>query len=181
MLILLNTFAQSSVITFMKNFVTLLLAISFSTFAFAQAPLAEGSLQLNAGIGITTSAIPLSLGLDYGLMPDITVGGEINFWSYSNRVVFSDYRFRVIGISGNANYHFNTIADLPSEIDVYAGLNLGFYVVSTSFAGGSGSNLGLGAQVGGRYFFSDNLAALIELGGGTYYSTGKIGLTILLD
>lgn len=165
----------------MRNLITLLFVFSLSTVMNAQAPLQEGAIQINAGVGVTTSAIPLSLGVDYGVMPDITVGGELNFWSYSNRVVFSDYRFRVIGISGNANYHFNTIADLPSNIDAYAGLNLGFYVVSTNFAGGSGRNLGLGAQVGGRYFFSNNLAALIELGGGTYYSTGKIGITILLE
>ena len=164
----------------MRNLFILLFVFTLSLGANAQAPLAEGAFQINAGLGATRGAIPLSVGVDYGLMPDITVGGELNFWSYRNRVVFTDYRFTVIGVSANANYHFNTIADLPSDIDVYAGLNLGFYVLSSSFAGAGSSNLGLGGQLGGRYFFTDNVAVLLELGGGTFYSTGKIGVTFLL-
>lgn len=164
----------------MRNLFIILFVFTLSLGANAQAPLAEGAFQINAGLGATRGAIPLSVGVDYGLMPDITVGGELNFWSYRNRVVFTDYRFTVIGVSANANYHFNTIADLPSDIDVYAGLNLGFYVVSSSFAGAGGSNLGLGGQLGGRYFFTDNVAFLIELGGGTYFTSGKVGITLLL-
>ncbi|MBI1267792.1 MAG: hypothetical protein GC193_10230 [Cryomorphaceae bacterium] len=164
----------------MRNLFILLFVVVISLGAKAQASLPEGDLQVNAGLGITNLAFPLSIGVDYGLMPDITVGGEMNFWSYKNRVIFSDYRFTVIGFSVNGNYHLNTLADLPSNVDAYAGLNLGFYVLSSSFAGANDSNLGIGGQFGGRYFFSDKAAFLLEVGGGTYFSTAKVGITFLL-
>ena len=99
--------------------------------------------------------------MDYGLKEDITVGGEISYRSYNQTIIGYKFKSKIIGFSANANYHFNTLLDLPSEFDVYAGLSLGFYMWNTSssssaveFSGGS-SGLGLGLQIGGRYFFSE--------------------------
>jgi len=40
--------------------------------------------------------------------------------------------------------------------------------------------LGLGAQVGGRYYISNKVALNLEFGGGNAFSGGKFGLTFKL-
>ncbi|MDP4272352.1 MAG: hypothetical protein Q8909_19855, partial [Bacteroidota bacterium] len=86
------------------------------------------------------------------------------------------------GISGNANYHFNNVFNIPRNWDLYAGLNLGFYVWSSpdTYDGSHTSGLGLGAQIGGRYFISKKVGLNLEFGGGNAFSEGKFGLTIKL-
>ncbi len=129
--------------------------------SMAQAPLGKGGKQLNLGAGFSNSGIPLFVGLDFGVHQDITVGGEFVFWSENNN--------GYLGLSANGNYHFNTILEMPSEWDFYAGINLGYR--------SSHDNLSLGAQVGGRYFFSEQWGINLELGGGNVVSGGKIGAT----
>ena len=71
--------------------------------------------------------------------------------------------------------------NIPSPWDFYAGLNLGFYSVSSSnYSEGISSGLGLGAQIGGRYYFSDQWGINLEFGGGNYFSGGKFGITFKL-
>jgi hypothetical protein len=41
------------------------------------------------------------------------------------------------------------------------------------------SGLGLGAQIGGRYFFKDNFGLNLEFGGGNALSGGKFGITYI--
>src|SRR5680860_1917862 len=93
----------------------------------------------------------------------------------------SDVYKRQIG-----NYHFNELLEMPSNWDLYMGLSLGFIVFSSKwdgpgssieYAGNGNSGLYLYAQIGGRYFFSDNIAVNLQLGGGNYFSGGKIGIT----
>jgi len=48
------------------------------------------------------------------------------------------------------------------------------------YPGSHTSGLGIGAQVGGRYYFSDNVGINIEFGGGNAFSGGKVGISILL-
>ncbi len=84
--------------------------------------------------------------------------------------------------SFNGNYHFNTLLKIPRSWDLYAGLNLGFYVWNSSrdYPGNRASGLGLGAQVGARYFLSNKVGLNLELGGGNAFSGGKFGVTIKL-
>ena len=86
----------------------------------------------------------------------------------------------ITGISGNGNYHFNRILGIPSNWDFYAGLNLGFYVWNSSsdYPGDHNSGLGLGAQVGGRYYFNNKFGLNLEFGGGNAFDGGKIGVSI---
>ena len=42
------------------------------------------------------------------------------------------------------------------------------------------SGLGLGAQIGGRYFISRTVALNLEFGGGNAFADGKFGLTVKL-
>ncbi len=164
----------------MKKLATLLLFISLSTFSNAQYMLDKGNAQLNAGVGLSSWGVPVYVGFDVGVHRDISVGGEASFRTYNERWDRYRYHHTIWGISANGNYHFNTILTIPKQFDFYAGLNIGFYAWSypDNYYGNRVSGLGLGAQIGGRYYFNDNIGINLELGGGNAFSGGKFGLTI---
>jgi hypothetical protein len=87
-----------------------------------------------------------------------------------------------MGISGNFNYHFNNLFHIPRNWDLYAGLNLGFYSWNSpdDYGGSHTSGLGLGAQIGARYFIARHVALNLEFGGGNAFTDGKFGLTVIL-
>jgi hypothetical protein len=72
--------------------------------------------------------------------------------------------------------------NIPSTWDFYAGLNLGFYYWNSrnDYPGNSRSGIGLGAQIGGRYYFTNKIGLNLELGGGNAFSGGKVGISIRL-
>ena len=145
-----------------------------------ESPLANGQTQLNFGVGFSSWGLPVYAGLDFGVHPDISVGGELSYRNFSDHWGNVKYHHSITGISGNGNYHFNRVLNIPSNWDFYAGLNLGFYIWSSdSGYGGSGSSgLGLGAQVGGRYYWNDKWGVNLEFGGGNAFGGGKIGLSV---
>lgn len=166
----------------MKRISLFFALILISVFAVqAQSPLSKGGKQLNAGIGFSGWGVPLYVGMDFGVSHDITLGFEGSFRSYNQRYAKVDYRSTIFGFSGNGNYHFNRILEIPSNFDFYAGLNLGFYVWSSpsNYPGDGSSGLGLGAQIGGRYFFKNNFGLNLEFGGGNAFSGGKFGVTYI--
>lgn len=137
----------------------------------AQYALKTGKMQFNGGVGLNQSVwgIPLYVGLDYGFEKNISFGGELSIRSFVNSSSYSS----IIGLNGNANYHFVELLGIEDIYDVYAGLDLGFY---------SGLNtLSYGAHIGGRYYFKKNMAINLELGGGVAFNSGKAGLSILLN
>lgn len=167
----------------MKKIIVFAALLFISQLTFAQYALSKGESQLNAGVGLSSWGVPVYVGFDVGVHPDISVGGEVSFRSYRENFRGDHYNHNIIGISGNGNYHFNTILDIPREWDFYAGLNLGFYVWSTpndDYPGDGSSGLGLGAQIGGRYYFNDRFAVNLELGGGNAFGGGKFGISLKL-
>jgi outer membrane immunogenic protein len=159
-----------------------LIALSATFGTFAQSPLGKGKVQFNAGVGISGWGIPVYAGLDFGVAPDITVGVEGSFRSYSQSYYGGNYSSTIIGIGANGNYHFNRVLEIPSKWDLYAGLGLGYYIWNynddfNGFNGANASGIGFGGQVGGRYFFSDKFALNLELGGASSTSGAKLGIT----
>lgn len=164
----------------MKKHVLIVFIFFTSTAAFSQCPINKGQGQLNAGVGFSSWGIPLYFGFDYGVHKDITIGAELSYRSYNDNWADKKYRHSVFGISGNGNYHFNSLLQIPSNWDFYAGLNIGFYIWNSSndYYGSHSSGLGLGLQVGGRYYFTDKLGINLEFGGGNAFSGGKIGISL---
>jgi outer membrane immunogenic protein len=164
-----------------KLFLTIAL---FSVFALshAQTALPKGKTQLNFGVGFSGYGVPLYFGLDHAVHNDFTLGGELSLRTYNDHYNGNGYAHNILGLSVNGNYHFNTILEIPSNWDFYAGLNVGFYAWTSpdDYPGDHNSGAGLGAQVGGRYYFSDTVGLNLEIGGGSLVSGGKIGLTIRL-
>lgn len=169
----------------------LLLMIAFgilSTGTFAQAPLQEGATQLNAGVGISGWGVPVYVGLDYGIAKDWTLGGQLSFQTDDDPYHYGDkyyyYDSSAIGIGGNFNYHFNRILHMPSKFNLYAGMSLTYYAWNY---GDYHDNphpdhdaLGLGLQLGARYFFTKSFGINLELGGNTGTSGAKFGATFKL-
>lgn len=153
---------------------------SISLLAQGHGPISTGQAQLNGGVGFSGWGIPFYAGLDYGVHPDVTVGAEFSYRRYRERYFGFDFNHRITGISANGNYHFNTLLDIPSNIDLYAGLNVGFYIWNTNdsnYKGNGASGLGLGAQIGGRYYFDNHWGINLELGGANTTSGGKFGVS----
>ncbi len=163
----------------MKNLIITIALVVTSTFAIAQGRLTKGQNQLNAGLGFSGWGLPVYVGFDHGVGKDITLGAELSFRSYRENFKSVYYSHTIFGFSANGNYHFNTLLDIDEEWDVYAGLNVGFYSWSSpsGYSGTFNSGPGLGAQVGGRYFFSPRTGVNLEFGGGNVLSGGKIGIT----
>ena len=63
------------------------------------------------------------------------------------------------------DYHWNYLIGIPSNWDFYAGARVG-----VSF-GGSATDLDLGIQVGGRWYWSEKWGMNLEIGGGTGFGT----------
>jgi len=169
-----------------KKYLVFALGILSTVAVMAQGPIAKGQSQLNFGVGFSNWGVPLYFGFDHGVHKDITIGAEFSFRNYNHNYRNQRYRNSVLGFSGNANYHFNTILNIPRNWDFYAGINLGFYHWSNSnkypdeYRNGYNSGVGLGAQVGGRYYFNNSLGINLELGGGNAFSGGKFGLSVRL-
>jgi outer membrane immunogenic protein len=159
----------------------LILLIAFGFIAngvMAQSPLEEGGVQLNAGVGTSGWGIPVYFGLDYGIAKDFTLGGQISFQSDDYNDNNTNYKSSAIGIGGNGNYHFNSLLHIPSKFDFYAGASLTYYIWNYDNNNHpDNTSLGLGLQVGGRYFFTDNFGINLELGGNTGTSGAKVGVT----
>jgi outer membrane immunogenic protein len=159
----------------MKKISLLLFSVLVTVASVAQE---KPGTQLNAGLGLSSWGIPIYAGMDFGVAPDITVGFEGSFRSY-NQNYTGIGASTIVGLAGNGNYHFNRLLKMPSKFDFYAGLNLGFYFWSTprNYPGSGTSGIGLGAQVGGRYFFTDKFGLNLEFGGGNAFAGGKFGIT----
>ena len=164
----------------MKKFLLFVVLALVSAGTFSQNPLPKGSNQLNFGVGLSGWGVPLYIGFDHAVGSDFTLGGEFSYRDYREHWQSAYYHHNIMGFSGNANYHFNRILEIPSNWDFYAGLNLGFYVWNSpdTYLGDHSSGLGLGGQIGGRYYLSKKVGLNLEFGGGNAFSGGKFGLTI---
>jgi outer membrane protein W len=98
----------------------------------------------------------------------IGIGASVDMYSYGQSYVGYSWSYRVIPIAGFVNYHI----DLKNpKLDPYAGIGLGYNVISASvngptgsFSAARGSNMFLGLQLGARYFVKPNLAVQAQTG-----------------
>ncbi len=166
----------------MKKFLIVSLVMLFSSVLVAQSPIGDGGKQVNFGTGFSSFGIPLYVGMDFGVHPDITVGFNVSYRSYSENFLGVNYNQSIIGLFGNGNYHFNRILNIPQEWDFYAGLSAGYVIwnAASGYGGSNSSGLGIDAQIGGRYYWSDRWGVNLEFGGGNAASGGRIGLSYKL-
>jgi hypothetical protein len=136
-------------------------------------------LNLGLGFGSTTytgalysvGIPPLSASLEVNVVDElfdeyssIGVGGYLGFSSYN----YSNTSFSNFILGGRGAFHYEFI----EQLDTYAGLLLGYRSVSwrdTGFGSIAGGGFVSAFYIGGRYYFTDNLAAMLELGYGIAY------------
>ncbi len=141
-----------------------------------------GSSIGNSGYSSQTPGISLQYEhgqWDVGGPGVISLGGYVGFksfkYEYSYPAIYSDkWSYTVIGI--RSAYHLNMIN--VDHLDLYGGLMLSDNILSYTYDGPSqynvgnyGSSIGLSLYIGGRYYFSDNGGAFMELGYGVSYLT----------
>lgn len=83
-----------------------------------------GDVQINGGLGVSGPGAMIYGSVDVGINDQITVGGEL-FYRGRN---YNSVKYNNIGVLATSNYHFNKlIRRLPSNVDLYGGLSLGYY------------------------------------------------------
>ncbi|MDP4218497.1 MAG: hypothetical protein Q8927_20040 [Bacteroidota bacterium] len=186
----------------MKKVLLLMTATCFAMTMHAQ-KFQRGTNIVSAGIGLGSAILnysgaaqtpALSLQYERGIWDMggpgvVSLGGYVGYKGYSYSGGASSYKFSekwhytVVGI--RSAYHYTGLK--VDNLDVYGGVMLAYNLLSYSYSdnggGGSfgntgtyGSTVGLSLYVGGRYYFSDNLAVLAELGYGVAYLNAGIAL-----
>ena len=167
---------------FPKFLFVALIGALISSAAFGQG-FKNGSKTLNAGIGIgfatlegTATIPPISAGLQVGITDKFSVGGIVCYAGSSYKVGGSyEWKYSYIVIGARGEYHF---MEPSNKLDLYAGLTLGYNIVSVTQTGGTfigysaaASALFLGGHVGARYAVSNSWGGFAELGYGIGYLT----------
>lgn len=155
----------------------------------------KGDKVLNAGIGLgstlytgtgySSKVPPVSVSFEVGLKDDFLdvqdlsfgIGGYLGYtaakWesSWGGGSWGWEYSSIIIGPRGTLHYPF------VDKLDTYTGLMIGYNIVSSKSYGTGlwsdysalASGLSWSYYIGGRYYFSDNFAAMVELGYGIAY------------
>ena len=178
----------------MKRILPFLIALFITVSANAQNTFNEGDNVLNLGIGLgstlytgafySSSIPPISASYEVGVKDELFdensslgVGGYLGYSSSNYRYSgynsgFSNF---ILGARGSVHYQ------LIDQLDTYAGLMLGYRIVSWNNDGlssAASSGFTSAFYVGGRYYFNETFAGMLELGYGIAYL--NIGVAIKL-
>lgn len=150
--------------------------LALCSLSFAQnGAFKNGDKLLNLGIGINSyysGGIPFGASLEFGVTDAISVGGNVDYLSSNYKGEFG-FKFTALYFGARVNYHFNELLKIESDkVDVYGGLTLGYRSFSFKDRSDDGIGLGksygsgvyLGGLVGGKYYFTNNIGAFVELG-----------------
>lgn len=178
----------------MKYLLFIIFSISSLTQLFSQEPVFnKGSKVFDLGVGIGSdiysryhyhSGLPLlSASLEVGVRDGIIekgtigVGGYLGYTTYSEDITNWGYNYKNIIIGARGAFHY----PLANKLDTYTGIVMGFNI-SSSEEYGADSEKNISATsgglvyswfVGGRYYFTENIGLMAELGVGiTYFNIG---------
>jgi hypothetical protein len=125
---------------------------------------------IHTGTGWKGVALPISLAGEYGIVDGLidgnaSIGVGVDFgyarfkysFQSSGKQYVNRYSDVILGVRGGFHYQF------VDKLDTYAGLLFGYNIVSGESIYASSEPI-WGGYVGARYYFSDNFAALAELG-----------------
>lgn len=146
----------------MKKLFFMFAVMLAGTFVNAQAWTGKGDQKINAGLSAWGYGTGITGTYDYGLNKLISVGAGLNIYfdNYKN----NDDKNRAF-VFGRINFHLKDALQLPEKLDIYPGADVGVV----------GSNFGLGAHIGARYFFTERVGVFAEVG-----NNGSLGVSINL-
>ncbi|HAO07013.1 MULTISPECIES: DUF6646 family protein [Chryseobacterium] len=146
----------------MKKLFFMFAVMLAGTFANAQAWTGKGDQKINAGLSAWGYGTGITGTYDYGLNKLISVGAGLNI--YFDNYKDNDDKNRAF-VFGRINFHLKDALQLPEKLDIYPGADVGVV----------GSNFGLGAHIGARYFFTERIGVFAEVG-----NNGSLGVSINL-
>lgn len=188
----------------MTKRIFLTLAVVFASITFtnvsAQHIFSKGDQVVNLGIGIgsyyggsgyTMTVPPISASFEQGIVDglingnaSIGVGGYLGYsankWENTMYGTKYGYKYSYLTIGARGAFHYQFV----DKLDTYAGVMLGYNVVSSkaigdnSYGEADGSSIGSSIFAGARYYFSDKFAAYAEVGYGV--SALELGIAIRL-
>lgn len=136
---------------------------------------------LYSGSGYKSSVPPISGSLEVVIKDDlfdgqgaIGVGGYLGYTAYKWEYSGWGWKYSNLIIGPRGYLHYN----LMDKLDTYAGVMLGYNIVSSKETGNSIPGYNYNATAGGvifsgfigaRYFFNDKFAGMVELGSGIAY------------
>jgi hypothetical protein len=142
----------------------------------------QGQKSMGAHIGLSGVGTAPSIGVsgEMAYSDRLAFGGWADTWSYGESVSTSsggyNWSSRYIAVAGTGAYHF-PLEEHP-KWDPFAGLALGYFVVSNEAEGPSGSyasadasRVFLGGFGGVRYAFRERLRGVARAGFGASYLT----------
>jgi hypothetical protein len=144
-----------------------------------------GSNYIGWGSYYKTSVPPIFVAGDYCLKEDLGpgnlgVGALLGYSAYKYDVNVYDwgYKSSLIFFGVRGSYHF---VDLVDKLDLYAGILLGGKIYTYKYYGGydahnAGFHVASEFFAGARYYFTDNFAAMAELGYGIAWL--KLGVSL---
>lgn len=149
--------------------------VSYSASAELEPQWSKGTAMVNAGIGVQPFGVTASF--DYVLVDEwwkghFTVGGEFDFSvPYKHETA--------IGVTPRATYGLN----ITPEFEVHVTAETGFGFRTWQYWNGerdvkdTDTFILWGGFAGCRYFFTDNLAVLAEIGGENWFPALRAGIT----
>ncbi|MDR0323652.1 MAG: hypothetical protein LBI12_04305 [Treponema sp.] len=174
-----------------------LVAVLVTGTAFAQfdlmsypPPLSGGNVLFDGGIGMAYTGYdgkwafpPVFIQAEYCLpMLPLSVGASVSFyrWKYELSLLSVDYGFTltVFTPAARVNWHWGLNIDW---LDIYTGISLGYQVVNAKYnssavtTGAAASTFYWGGQAGARFYFTENIGAMIETG---YPYWAKAGIAL---
>jgi hypothetical protein len=132
--------------------------------------------------------LPLSLSAEYSLNDKFALGAYVGYASGSSSNLLLNSKWTSFSFGGKGTLHatgllnqaFGSSMD-AEKIDLFASAYLGIRTFSYSqdFIGASGTTFTPGLTIGGRYFFTPNIGAFLELGYGAI-GAGTLGVSFRL-
>lgn len=176
---------------------TLVTALLFFQLSAQDNLFVKGDKVLNLGIGLgsigwgtgyANTMLPLSASFEVGILDNVAdvgsigIGGLIGYSGYKYEAGVWQWKYTDLIIAARGNFHY----PLVDKLDTYAAVSLGYESITvketgdgTIFPGGYstlGSGVFFGVTAGGRYYFSENFAAMAELGYGITWLTLGVAL-----
>jgi hypothetical protein len=148
--------------------VALLVGLAGSTSLMAQNPeFSKGGLYLGPRL-LLGYGVGVGVNGEYGVTNNIGVTGTVSYQGYTTGFVGYNWTYSTISIMVGGNYHFDLLK--VNKLDTYAGLSIGYNIYSVTssdsrfaYTDAAGS-IGWDGRIGGRYYFSNNIAVACELG-----------------
>lgn len=142
----------------MKKLV-LMLMLFMGAAVSAQAYTGKGDQKVNLGLNAWGYGTGITATYDYGLNQLISIGAGGNAYFDNYRDNNKDNR---VFIFGRVNFHLREALELPEQLDIYPGVDLGVL----------GRDFGIGAHIGARYFFTEKFGVFAEVG-----NNGSLGVS----